>query len=144
MMANIAERKERDERREKDAIASPKMSHRAVAEACLAWLIQQGEIGREWTVEKLAEAVLYLVVVDTRDEGNEGRRVIEVLEEWMSWSNAGGMKRQQFGFLSERKVEFCFAASLVAVIQRGEGVKGANGSGDMMECLRVWRKVRLG
>ena len=144
MMANIAERKERDERREKDAIASPKMSHRAVAEACLAWLIQQGEIGREWTVEKLAEAVLYLIVVDTREEGNEGMRVIEVLEEWLSWSSAGGMKRQQFGFLSERKMEFCFAASLVAVIQRGEGVKGGNGSVDMMECLRIWRKVRLG
>ena len=40
-------REERAERRIKDAIASPKMSNKAVAEACLAWLIGKGEVGRE-------------------------------------------------------------------------------------------------
>ena len=143
-MAQISERKERDERRENDAIASPRMGCQAVAEACLAWLIQQGEIGKEWTVEQLAEAVLYLIAVDNREEGNEGRKVIEVLEEWMDWSNAGGMKRQQYYFLAERKVEFCFAAALVAVVQKSESMSRGNASADMMECLQVWRKVRLG
>ena len=144
MLAGIAERRIRDEQRENDAIASPRMNHQAVAEACLAWLIQQGEVGREWTVEMLAEAVLYLVAVDEREEGNEGRKIIEVLEEWLDWSNAGGMKRQQYTFLAERKVEFCFAASLVAVVQKSEGSSRGNGSADMMECLKIWRKVRLG
>ena len=144
MMAQISERKERDERRENDAIASPRMGCQAVAEACLAWLIQQGEIGKEWTIEQLAEAVLYLIAVDNREEGNEGRKVIEVLEEWMDWSNAGGMKRQQYYFLAERKVEFCFAAALVAVVQKSESMSRGNASADMMECLKVWRKVRLG
>ncbi len=144
MMAQIAERKARDEQRENDAIASPRMSYTAVAEACLAWLIQQGEVGREWSVEQLAGAVLYLIAVDEREEGNEGRKVLEVLEEWLDWSNAGGMKRQQYNFLAERKVEFCFAAALVAVIQRSEGTSRGNASVDMMECLKTWRKVRLG
>jgi hypothetical protein len=63
-MAQLAERKEREEQRIKDALASSKMSHRAVAEACLAWLIEQGDVGKEWTVEMVAEAVLYLIALE--------------------------------------------------------------------------------
>ncbi|RMZ89286.1 hypothetical protein DV736_g3484, partial [Chaetothyriales sp. CBS 134916] len=61
MMDQTNERHQREERRLLDAIASPRMSSKAVAESCLAWLIEQGEIGREWTVADLAEAVLYLI-----------------------------------------------------------------------------------
>ena len=144
MLSHLAERRERDERRVNDAIASPKMDNQAVAEACLAWLIEQGEIGRESTVEEVAEEVLYLIAVDTRDEGNEARRIVQVLDEWMDWSVAGGMKRQQYEFLEERKVEFCMASALAAVIGRAEGTSRGKASVDMMECLRLWRKVRLG
>jgi hypothetical protein len=38
-------REERAERRIKDAIASPKMGNKAVAEACLAWLLTRGKWG---------------------------------------------------------------------------------------------------
>lgn len=41
-------------------------------------------------------------------------------------------------------MEFCFAAALVAVIQKSEGTSLGNASADMMECLKIWRKVRLG
>ena len=143
MMDQLAERREREERRLVDAIASPRMANRAVAEACLAWLIEQGEVGREWTVEMLAEAVLYLLVLDNREDG-QARKVVEALDEWMEWCNAGGMKREQFVRLEERKVEFCFAAALVAVVASGSvGGEGQAGR-DMMECLKNWRKVRLG
>jgi hypothetical protein len=47
-------REERAERRIKDTITSPKMGNKAVAEASLAWLINKGEVGREWTVANLA------------------------------------------------------------------------------------------
>ena len=40
-------REERAERRIKDAITSPKMGNKVFAEACLAWLIDKGEVGRE-------------------------------------------------------------------------------------------------
>jgi hypothetical protein len=144
MMSSIAERRERDERLVADAIASPKLSNQAVAEGCLAWLIQQGEIGRDWTIEKLAEAVLYLIAVDNREEGNEAKTIVEVLDEWMDWAAAGGMKRQQYHFLEERKVELCFASALVAMIQKNDETSRGKASVDMMECLRLWRKVRLG
>lgn len=135
-------RLEKEERRYQEAIASPRMSSKAVAEALLAWLIEKGEIEREWTVEQLAEAVLYLLVVDQGESG-EAKKIIEVLDEWMIWSHAGGMKKQQVTFLESRKVEFCFAASLIAVMQQAAASAG-KASVNMLECLQLWRKVRLG
>ncbi|ETN42409.1 uncharacterized protein HMPREF1541_01563 [Cyphellophora europaea CBS 101466] len=150
----MAELRQRDERRVADAIASPRLSPVRVAEACLAWLARRGEVGAEWDVRQLAEAVLYLMVLDGRgfekkgegdeEEKNEGRIVVQVLEEWMDWNAAGGMKRQHFLFLEQRKLEFCFAASIIAVIHMAEATGQRKANVDMMECLRLWRTVRLG
>jgi hypothetical protein len=85
-------REERAERRIKDAIASPKMGNKVIAEACLAWLINKGEVGREWTVANLAEAVLYLMAVDQRSDG-DAAKVVEILEEWMSWAQNANLRR---------------------------------------------------
>ncbi|KAL2426544.1 hypothetical protein ABEF95_009302 [Exophiala dermatitidis] len=147
MMASAAARQERGERRAQDAIASPRMSTKAVAEACLAWLIEQGLIGREWTLDQLAEAVLYLMVVDqSQSEEGEARKVVKVLDEWMSWAAVGGMKKTQVNVLYDNKLAFCYAAALVAVVN--ESVNSASGrskaGADMLDCLRLWRKVRLG
>ncbi|KAI1623271.1 hypothetical protein EDD37DRAFT_464264 [Exophiala viscosa] len=140
-------RQEREERRLQEAISSPRMSTKKVSEACLAWLIAAGEIGREWTLDSLAEAVLYLLVVDQGpDKESEARKIARILEEWMSWATAGGMKRQQIDVLADNKVAFCFAVALVAIVNdfatssSGQAKAGA----DMLECLRLWRKVRLG
>ena len=43
-------REERAERRIKDATASPKMGNKAVAEACLAWLIDKGGGSGRWPI----------------------------------------------------------------------------------------------
>lgn len=143
IMRRMRERQERDERRLQDAIASPRMNNKAVAEACLAWLIEKGEIGREWTLCELAEAVLYLIVLDNNEKG-EGRQIIYILEQWKDWAAAGGMKKPQVGLIEDHKVEFCFAACLVAMIQEFAGINKGNVGTDMLDCLRVWRKIRLG
>ena len=135
-------REDRAERRIKDAIASPKMGNKAVAEACLAWLIDKGEVGREWTVATVAEAVLYLMAVDQRADG-DASKVIEILEDWMSWTQNANLKKSSISFLENRKVEFCFAAALVSVVHDAAGSTGKAGA-DMIECLKLWRKVRLG
>jgi hypothetical protein len=158
-MADSAARREREERMVKDAIASPRMNIRKVAEACLTWLIEKGQVGKEWTVEQLAESVLYLIVVElqiqhNRPDGeqkddNEATRISAVLEEWTSWASAGGMKKQQYHALEgeKDKIAFCFAVSLVATVAEALN-SGSSGMGkvgaDMLECLRMWRKVRLG
>jgi hypothetical protein len=135
-------REERAERRIKDAIASPKMGNKAVAEACLAWLIDKEEVGREWTVANLAEAVLYLMAVDQRSD-SDAAKVVEILEEWMGWAQNANLKKSHINFLENRKVEFCFAAALVALVQEAAG-SAAKAGADMIECLKLWRKVRLG
>jgi hypothetical protein len=133
---------QRAERRIKDAIASPKMSNKAVAEACLAWLIDKGEVGSEWTVANLTEAVMYLMAVDQSSDGDTSK-VVEILEEWTSWAQNANLKKSHITFLENRKVEFCFAAALVALVQEAAGSTGKAGA-DMIECLKLWRKVRLG
>ncbi|KAJ9603345.1 hypothetical protein H2200_012123 [Cladophialophora chaetospira] len=157
-VANTAARHEREERMIKDAIASPRMNIKKVAEACLVWLIENGEVGKEWTVEQVVEAVLYLMAVDlqtpqpikeaTTDE-REAMTIVRILDEWLGWTTAGGMRKQQYHMLEGEKDRraFCFAVSLVAVMAEftyshnvGMGKVGA----DMLECLRMWRKVRLG
>lgn len=147
MITSLAQRREKEERRTKDAVASPRMSTKAVAEGCLAWLIEQGEVGREWTLCQVAEAVLYLMVVDqSLSEEGETRKIAKVLEEWQSWALVGGMKTQQVKLLEDYKLAFCFAAVLVAVVQEHVTATGGVGRAgvDMLECLRLWRKVRLG
>ncbi|KAK5065187.1 hypothetical protein LTR84_001024 [Exophiala bonariae] len=147
MLASMSERQARGERRLKEAIASPRMSMKSVGEACLAWLIEQGEVGREWTIGQVAEAILYLMVVDqSKSEEGEALKIIKLLEEWLAWAVAGGMKMDQVKMLQERKMAFCCAAILAAVILESvySDTTGGKAGADMLECIRLWRKVRLG
>jgi hypothetical protein len=142
MMADARQRIEREEHRLKEALSSPKLSNKAVAEACLAWMIDQAEIDKDSTLWTLAEAVLYLLIVDQRPNG-EAARIVEVLDEWQIWAQHGGLKKSHITFLAESKVEFCCAAALVHIIE--EAVSASGHSGEVMkECVRSWRKVRLG
>src|SRR5271154_525142 len=88
-------REEKTERRIKDAIASPKLGNKAVSEACLAWLIEKGEVGREWTVANLAEAVLYLMAADQRSDG-DASKISEILEEGMGSERKSQEKPHHF------------------------------------------------
>lgn len=142
MIADARQRMEQEENRLKDAVASPRLSNRAVAEACLAWMIDHEEIKRDYTLESLVEAVLYLLIVDQRPNG-EAAGIVEVLDEWQVWSQHGGMKKSHVAFLGEKKVEFCCAAALVCIIE--EAANAFSHSGEVIkECLRSWRKVRVG
>ncbi len=142
MMANARQRVEQEEGRLKDAVASPRLSNKAVAEACLAWMIDKEDVEQEYTLQTLAEAVLFLLIVDQRPNG-EAVGIIEVLDEWQVWSQHGGMKKSHVAFLADRKVEFCCAAALVHIIE--EVASTSSHSGEVMkECLRSWRKVRVG
>jgi hypothetical protein len=49
-------------------------------------------VGRGWTVANLAEAVLYLMVVDQRSDGDTAK-VVEIVEEWMSWAQNANLRR---------------------------------------------------
>jgi hypothetical protein len=135
----IKARKEYEEKRLGEALNSQRLSNRSVAEATLAWLIGKQDIPTEYTMDQLVQAVLYLMVIDS----SQAKKIAEILDRWMVWSQTGGMNRSEISFLQENKESFCYASSLVCII---EDVSNSEGqvSTDMQECLKVWKKVRLG
>jgi hypothetical protein len=70
----------------------------------------------------------------------DAAEVVEILEEWMSWAQNA---KPHITILENRKVEFCFATVLMTLVQ--EAARSTKKAGaDMIECLKLWRKVRLG
>jgi hypothetical protein len=101
----------------------------------------KGEVGREWTVANLAEAVLYLMAVDQRSDG-DAAKVVEI-SEVDELDSERKPQKSHITFLENRKIEFCFATVLMTLVQ--EAARSTKKAGaDMIECLKLWRKVRLG
>lgn len=146
---NTDARRAREQRRLQDAIASPRLSCKAVAESCLAWLIKAKFVQPGSTIESAAEAVLFLLVLESQQSEEKGDLVMPIMmiiEEWTNWTVAGGMKKEQFEMLQQHRRSFCYAACLVAVVAEAALVTTGKGKAsiDMIECLRLWKKVRLG
>lgn len=130
---------EYQQRRLIEAIQSPRLDNMVIAEANLAYLIGQEIVPSDYTLDDLARAVLYLMVLDEA----QAKLIADILERWMLWWQFGGMQKVQLTLLIENKVTFCYASALVAVVQRANSGDG-NLSSDMLDCMRSWRRVRLG
>ena len=148
MLADARLRQEREDARIKDAIDSTKLGNKTIAEACLAWLVDQGEISKDqFTVETLAEAVLYLIIMDQQHHNQtegEAAQIISILDEWSSWTTQGAMKKSNVAYLRDKRREFCFAAALIKVIDDAAGSQSLQSGEAMKECIRQWKRVRLG
>lgn len=130
---------EYQERRLIEAIQSPRLDNLVVAQANLAYLIGEEIVPCDYTLNDLAQAVLYLMILD---EG-QAKLIADILERWMLWCQFGGMQKVQLTLLMENKVAFCYASALVAIVQQANSGNG-NLSSDMLDCMRAWRRVRLG
>ena len=135
----IRARKEYEEKRMGEALNSQRIGNKRVTEANLAWLIDKQDIPTKYTMEELAQAALYLMVIDS----SQAQKIAEILDRWMVWSQTGGMNRSEISFLQENKKSFCYASSLVSIIEDASNSEGQVTT-DMQECLKVWKKVRLG
>lgn len=133
------EQLEYEERRLIEAIQSPRLDNKIIAEASLAHLVGEKIVPDDYSVERLARAVLYLIMLDE----SQGRIVADILERWMLWSQYGGMQKIHLELLMENKILFCYASALVAVVQRANAAETNLGS-DMNESMRLWKRVRLG
>jgi hypothetical protein len=127
------------ERRLVEAIQSPRLDNLVIAEANLTYLIGEEIVPSDFTLNDLAQAVLYLMILD---EG-QAKLIADILERWVLWWQFGGMQKVQLTLLMENKIAFCYASALVAVVQRANSGDG-NLSSDMLACMRSWRRVRLG
>ena len=138
-MESIKKRREYEERRAVEALNSQRLENKSVAQANLTYLAKTKVIPAEYATEDLAQAVLYLMILDRE----QAKAIVEMLDQWLSWSQAGGLNRSQWNFLKENKLSFCYVSSLISVIEM-IGSSTTQASLDMFECMRLWKKVRLG
>ncbi|KAJ5175368.1 uncharacterized protein N7482_001245 [Penicillium canariense] len=138
-LRRLQAQEEYQQRRLIEAIQSPRLDNQVIAEANLAYLVSQDIVPSTYTLRDLAQAVLYLMILD---EG-QAKLISDILERWMLWCQFGGMQKVQLTLLMENKVAFCYASALVAVVQRANSA-GGNLSSDMLDCMRSWKRVRLG
>ncbi|EJT76998.1 hypothetical protein GGTG_06912 [Gaeumannomyces tritici R3-111a-1] len=71
-------------------------------------------------------------------------RLCRLLDLWMAWADNGGMRKSDFQALEADKVTFALATLVVALISDASSAVEGTLSMDLQECLRMWRKVRLG
>jgi hypothetical protein len=123
-----------------EAIQSPRLENNTVAEATLAYLIREQVVPEDYTTQDVAQATLYLLIVDSE----RAKIIADILERWTLWTQFGGMQKVQLDVLIQNKVAFCYAVALVSVVHQAQSRDINASSADMLECLRVWRRVRLG
>jgi hypothetical protein len=133
-----------DERRRSaelvEALNSPRLGAGKVACAMVAWLVERGHVGEGSTTAEVVERVLWEMVNDCAVAAEIGR----VMDSWKHWAEEGGMTSAQYGIVKESLVTFGYASCILALIQEvGAGLSGTVVS-DLQDCLRLWRRVRLG
>ncbi|GBF67103.1 hypothetical protein TMEN_9826 [Trichophyton mentagrophytes] len=131
--------REYEEKRGVEALTSPKLSNKDIADACLRWLIRNNCVPKAYQIKDLVKAVLYLMVLDSI----HAKSIAQVCDRWTIWHQSPGMNRSEIEFLRENTANFCYASSIIYTIQIAARSE-AQVSTDMQECLKVWKKVRLG
>jgi hypothetical protein len=124
----------------KEALGSQRMSTVAVAEACRQWLIKGRYVHEGSDITSIVERVLW-EMVQTEEMA---RTIAEMLDMWKSWAEGGGMTKTHFEKVKEAQLAFAYAACVLCIIKEASGSASGRIVSDLQECLRMWRKVRLG
>lgn len=112
-----------------------------VAERALSYL---GRAGRVDVEKGLRGAVERLLVGIVRDDEPATGEACRLLRKWREWAERGGMTRDDLALVNSELVGFCFAACAVGLMAEVGGKDETGLATDMSECVRVWKKVRLG
>jgi len=134
------EDEKRKEEEVKEALVSQKLTVGRVAEASRQWLEKEKHVGEGLSVALVCEKALWEMIFDEEFAKN----ITDMLDTWNSWAENGGMSKAQFEDLKSKKVIFAHAACLLGVIKDSGGAGAGDLVADMRECLRMWKKVRLG
>ncbi|CAK7265522.1 hypothetical protein SEPCBS119000_001554 [Sporothrix epigloea] len=145
---------ERREQREMEALHSAKWDGRLVAEHAMCWLLKQRQENREADggdgdakqqhaavdLKQMAGHVLYQMVCDRVFSA----KLCRMLDRWKDWADLGGMKKTDMQALRSDMETFVYASVLIALIKDSTSAVEGTLSVDLQECMRLWRKVRLG
>ncbi|KAL8852689.1 MAG: hypothetical protein Q9221_002449 [Calogaya cf. arnoldii] len=154
---------EREERREREAINSTRMQIHLVNNAALGFLEGQGLVFNaandhedptrdykdpiQTAVERLLVGIYRADVGIDAQENEWAADACAMLDRWRDWAERGGMTKEDLRAILQDKRAFCWAAVAVGLVTKVCGDNGPDGNGllnDVRECLRVWKKVRLG
>ncbi|RBQ79951.1 hypothetical protein FVER14953_21103 [Fusarium verticillioides] len=130
----------RRDQRMMEALRSPKWDTKLVAEHCLRWLQGKGLWDDSLTVKDVVGFMLHRMVLD----GEFASKICRMLDKWKAWADVGGMKQSDYQTVQDDQIEFAHASLLVAMIRDTSTALEGTVSMDLQECLRMWRKVRLG
>ncbi|KAF2653107.1 hypothetical protein K491DRAFT_634397 [Lophiostoma macrostomum CBS 122681] len=134
----------KDEKRREAEIVEAMQSQRlpisVIAEANRKWLLKKFELSETITTLVLVERVLFGMVQ------NEpfARRLCVMLDLWKNWSHAGGMTKSHYLAVKEDQVIFSLASFVLLMIRSTVSEPTGSVVGDLQECLRMWKRVRLG
>lgn len=123
-----------------EALQSPRWDTKLVAEHCLRWLQEKGHWDSSSTVKDVVGFILHRMVLD----GEFAASICRMLDKWKAWADVGGMKQSDYQAVQDDQVDFAHAILLVAIIRDASSALEGTLSMDLQECLRMWRKVRLG
>ncbi|KAL8646296.1 MAG: hypothetical protein Q9226_006923 [Calogaya cf. arnoldii] len=157
------ERAEREKRREREAINSTRIQIHLVKNAALAFLEGEGLVSNaandvedatrdskdpiQTAVERLLVGIYRADVGIDAEESKWTVNACAMLDRWRDWAERGGMTKEDLRAILQDKRAFCWAAVAVGLVTKVCGENGPDGNGllnDVRECLRVWKKVRLG
>ena len=140
-IATTKRNRQRMERREREAVSSVRLSAKVVAERALSFLGKEGKV----EVEKGSQgAVERLLVGMVRREDWAVEGACMVLNRWKEWAAREGMSREDLAVVRGEIIGFAFAACAVGLIAEVGNKDDGGLAADMRECVRVWKKVRLG
>ncbi|KAH7125516.1 hypothetical protein B0J11DRAFT_528597 [Dendryphion nanum] len=134
----------RDEQRREgeilEAMQSQKLPITVVAEANRKWLLRKFELPEDTALLALVEQVLYHMLLNE----SLAKRIAIMLDLWKNWSQSGGMTKSHYLAVKEDQVVFALASFVLFIIRKTVNEPTGSVVGDLQECLRMWKKVRLG
>lgn len=123
-----------------EALQSPKWNNKVIADHCLRWLQHRGDWNEKLTVREVVGFMLHRMV--TNEEFTTA--ACRMLDTWKSWSDNGGMRRADFQMIRDDPVMFAQTTLFMSLVTgTSTGAEGTLAM-DLQECMRLWRKVRLG
>jgi hypothetical protein len=123
-----------------EAMQSQRLPIAIVAEANRKWLLAKFALPDTLSTMAIVEQILFAMCQNREF----GKRISVMLDLWRSWSLSGGMTKGHFLAVKEDQIVFSMASLVLAVIKSTVSEPTGSVVGDLQECLRVWRKVRLG
>jgi len=140
--SNLRRRREvqRAEQRMLEAVQSEKWDNSLVGQSCLKWLKGKGVVDEEHDLQRAAEGLLWRMIGDVEFVGKVGRS----MNVWVKAVENGGLKKADYEILKGDVEAFAWGSLLVAMVKEMSEAVAGSAAADLQECLRLWKRVRLG